>query len=165
MFSRERLRLLREEWPNAQMLAEELWAMFAKDIPLYHDGQIILNAGEASPFEIRNWEPGDSAFSFKGRNGDHYGDIIVGNTGVGWRPAGETKLIGIGITQTQQTTFLGTVTGGSGSEHQVDIGDKVVNVNTLNVAGGESIPVGWELVVHKQGGTYYSEVPVWMGEG
>jgi hypothetical protein len=49
MFSKQAMRLLRTTWRDVNMLAQELFSMFQKDIPLEHSGPVKLNGEPGRP--------------------------------------------------------------------------------------------------------------------
>jgi hypothetical protein len=105
MFGRQAIRLLREAWggvirpgpqgemreKGAKQLAEELYAMFDKDVPLEHDGPITINKGSnATPLTINNNSGGNSFVTHGGV--EHTGDFTV--DGVDVDIGGDTITIG-----------------------------------------------------------------------
>lgn len=66
MFKTEAIRLLRNTWKSATMLAQELYAILCNDdLPLEHAGPITLKKGGEWPaFEITGRDSGDTLFRF-----------------------------------------------------------------------------------------------------
>lgn len=59
------IRLLREKWNSPQLLAEELFAIFASDVPFTIDGPVTINnPGPLPAITINNGGLGDAAFSY-----------------------------------------------------------------------------------------------------
>ncbi len=54
-------RLLRNKWPNAQLLAEELFALLSSDEPIEIDSPVIITSNTGSPpLTLRNFGSDDS---------------------------------------------------------------------------------------------------------
>lgn len=160
MFGEQRQRLLREDpWPNANMLAQELYAMFSPEQELTHDGPITLNVNGLVPPITLNFPDGSLPIIRVQRRG--VPESTIGQDGQS--DSEETPQ-----QQEQQAgsrVFSGTVVSGSGSSYQVALstGD-TVSVTQLSIHADETIPEGTAVVVFRttQQSAYFMQVPVWM---
>lgn len=165
MFSEEALRLLREVWPDANMLAEELYAIFSSvNLPLEHSGPLTLNNpnGPGAGITMPGYNPGDQILSIPQANGDAF-TITLGNNGL-ILGGGTLTFPGSGQQQQQSaaTVFLGTVVSGSGANYKVKIGTQTVSVTQAQINSDETIPAGTKAFVLQTGSTYSMQVPVWL---
>jgi hypothetical protein len=171
MFGRLRERLLKKSW-TADQLAQELYAMFDPEAPLFHEGPIELRRRDDQPFfTLSNFAPGDILFNVNGAGGRHYGDVILGDDGLGLLPEGETQLVGIGTTvQGGSGGIPGAIVSGSGDTYQVTLYEngitedatKTVEVKQLQITG-DDLDAGTEVVVYLgSDGVYFMQHPVWV---
>ncbi len=175
MYNNQRVRLLRESpWPNAQALAEELYAMFASTDPVEIPEGIHLQIGDTDRFPIEIDGYGDDEFPLLriNRTGgsfdvliDASGDLITrGVEEDGDAPADETAEV------SATSTFPGKVVSGSGATYSVDIYQNGlsqtatrVTVTQLQIDASETIPADtWATVTRQSDGSYFMQVPVWM---
>lgn len=165
------IRLMREKWPNAQMLAEEIFSILNTWRTDGFDFPLIVNAdGEQPAITVRNrGDEGDIALSIE-RAGEDVGGISIELDGDGEPVAtldgnvsGES-----GSSQTSETAerhaFTGTVQSGSGSSYQVLLDDGTTQaVTQLQIDAAETIPAGTRAVVVKNSsGVYQMQVPIWL---
>lgn len=153
------LRMLREDWPTATELAEELYAIFSNDkIPITTSVPIQSSAGSTKqPFAtLTGYSPGDTLFQIGPK--DNSTNITVQEI---------MNLIG-GGPQTQQkasppAAFAGVILSGTGNKYTVKLSDGSLVVATqLQIASGETIPAGTGVVVFLAGGKVVMQVPVWL---
>ncbi len=164
MFSGEALRLLRELWPDATELAEELYAIFSSvTLPLEHSGPVTLNNpnGAGAGVTLPGYSSGDQILSIPRADGGtitlSLGDNgLVLDGGTLTTPASTTQQ------QTEDKVFLGSVVSGSGSTYKVNLGNKVVTVTQAQINADETIPAGTKALVLKSGNSYAMQVPVWL---
>lgn len=153
------LRMLREDWPTATELAEELYAIFSNDkIPITTSVPIQSSAGSTGqPFAtLTGYSPGDTIFKI-GPN-DNSTNITVQQI---------IDLVGGGGQAPQAASppagFAGVVLSGTGNKYSVKLSDgSIVIVTQLQIAAGETIPAGTGAVVFKAGGKFVMQVPVWL---
>jgi len=164
MFGNEAVRLLREQWPNPTMLAQELYAMFEDDVPLEHNAPITLtNPGTEAPLII-NVAPGQPAVQFQ-VDGVPDGSITIGGDGPTFggrqRTTNNTTVIAGG----GGNAFIGVVQSGSGNSYVVVL-DTGLTVNCIQqqIDSNDTIPAGTSVLVIKQivGGAYVMQTPVWL---
>lgn len=61
--------------------------------------------------------------------------------------------------------FTGTVTGGTSHTYTVDVdGGGSETVHQMQIDNGETIPAGTKVVLVLIGGSYYMQVPVFLGD-
>ena len=121
MFGNQRQRLLRTIWPNAQLLAEELYAMMDDNAPV-SSGPITfeVNPGEA-PITFQGAGGDDPLFQFRGRSGEDLGDTTFNEV---FNPATSGAGGGGGTPQTTRpivTAALGKIINGSGTTYQLSL--------------------------------------------
>lgn len=167
MFGTQALRLLRENWPSATELAQELYAIFDDTNPT-SSGPITASPapGSTQPPLTLNQDPLTlGAISIKsGSNnatiGLNGGSLTFSVNGDSQQPVGGGGGGGVpGV----------VVSGGPGSgPYVVTIyptglsgGTQNVNVTQLSIDSGETIPAGTWTVVTQVGSNYYMQVPVW----
>ena len=180
LFGAEVVRLLRESWPNATLLAEELYAILQGDIPITQQAPTDLtNPGDQSPLTITTNPQGDGIQFVK--DGVPSGGFFVRNkklfiqlhgklpTRDNPNPGGLLTLSGGGVPGQVQTPVSGQV-------YNVDLYEngtsapstQTVQVTQLQIASGETIPQGtWALVsnvIDDNGNVlqYVMQVPVWV---
>lgn len=167
MFQDFVIRLMKTQWPTAQLLAEELIAMF-ENAKLAQAGPITLTQTGDNPFfTLKDWKPGDVIMEVKGPGGISLGNITF---------TGSTISFGGGGSGGGGTSI--TVEGGGGMPGQVEsrvsgndynvtvypagipAGGMSVVATQLQIHADDEIPVGtWALVV-KAGDYYYMQVPI-----
>ncbi len=171
----EKARLLRESpWPNAQSLAEELYAMASDearqefkngihlqttdpDIPLV-TAQVFSGEDEVPVFSFNDGVTGPQTLTFSVAGSNLGGFNFNGSPVTGPESPG-----GGGGGGGDPTTFSGTVSSGTGSTYQVLLNNGLtVEVTQLQIDASETIPAGTSVIVHKIGGTYRMQVPVWL---
>lgn len=188
----EIIRLLRETWPNATMLAEELYAIFNTDKPIEL----------TSPLQITNPRPGVPSLTIA--DGGFSDSVLINKSGLpgfsfpplpglppypAANPAGGfsvTITIGPGgVAASQGPTggaqspvprpqsggggFPGKVVSGTGDTYEVDVyADGLASppvrrtVTQLQIAPDETIPAGTWALVAQSGGGFVMQVPVWL---
>jgi hypothetical protein len=169
MFDDQAMRLLREKWPNADLLAEELFAILTAERPTLTNGPIVINnESDQTPLIIRNL--GDAPFAieiitsdptkedgFKNAKIDNDGNPVVDEED-------EEEAEGGG-------SVPGQVVSGSGTSYSVQIYEngsgsastQTVTVRVPNLADGEDLSEGdWLLVSLLANGTYEALATVWM---
>lgn len=170
MFGRQAVRLLRRIWDTPTQLAQELFAMFQPDIPLFHNAPItITNEGEGPGLRVRNFgsnvplviETGDEEFEFRVENGDL---ILPGRTRA--QPEEDGGGGGGG------STFPGKVVSLiSGNNYQVlsyrdgsaAASTGAITVRQADIHADDEIPADtWVMVSELESGDYEMQVPVWL---
>lgn len=182
MFGKEAPRLLRKLWPNAQQLAEELYAMFQDDIPLSQNAPVTFSAnGKLPPLRLQQYGDGP-LLSLDGPGGTPLGSLwpydnpLPGGSTLIWKKADDKP----GAPEpapppgTKSTVLAGTVPGivfsGSDGDYLVDIfknglahASERVAVRQVQFAGGTTIPPGSGCMVSQAGdGLFYMQVGVWL---
>lgn len=169
LFGNQILRLLREKWPNATMLAEELFAILQGNIPLTQDAPItITTEGEdEAPLILR--PGGDVAIEINRPDGT---TVQIHKDGrVTPTPEDEeeeeeepeTPIVGANV-------FPGEVVSGSGNTYLVDLYEngpsspstKTVTVTQLQIHEDSDVPAGTWVMVALNGSQYSMQVPVWV---
>jgi hypothetical protein len=175
IFGNESLRLLREKWPDANMLAEELYAIFraldSQPSTQNTPAAITSNQQGVAPLTLTPY-PNDTLLLQFGPQGiDGSMQLINGFP---------TPVNGQGQQQGGGGD-AGTIVGGSGNTYQVQLksSGKTVTATQLQIASTETIPVGTSCLVAKvtvsgaqhvgvnqssnvQGAQYFIQVPVWL---
>jgi hypothetical protein len=111
MVGEEALRLLREKWPNATMLAEELYVILSSpDIPITTSAPITYNqpAGSSAPALTLNMNPDATGPAIQINPGDGGPTITIGPDNI---DLGGGFLLGQGL----NLQFLGTQALGGGT--------------------------------------------------
>lgn len=169
MFSKHAIRLLREKWPNAQKLAEELFAILSDgELPLEHSGPIVLKKGEGeSGLTLRGF--GDSDTTIKIDRGDTNSPITITIGGI---DMGDTNITNLGdegdVLQVEEGgggVAIGTVVEQlDGAVYSVLLAgeDDPVEVTQMDIAEGEVIPAGTVTPVFQIDGDLWMQVPVWL---
>jgi len=164
----EAIRLLREKWPNASMLAEELFAILNSDLPTGIDG----------PLTIDNQSPDQPALIIR-QFGDSPIDIVVQRPGQpGGLPSEEDQETVSPAEPTTTTTISGgggaapgQGVSGTGAVYQVALYEqglaqdstRTVTVTQLQIDAGDTIPAGtWVIVFGAGDGTFFMQCPVWL---
>lgn len=130
MFGRQRDRLLREEPWTATALAQELYAMFAPDVPLEHWGQITLHQPDSgAPIVVRGFSSGDTLISARGPSGE---DVID------FDPTDVDDDGGEGGGGTVASIYHGLIVSGSGNSYAV-----ALTVTAGSPGAGETINAIW----------------------
>lgn len=165
MFGTEALRLLREMWPDATELAEELYAIFSSDsLPLTHDGPITLNKpdGTQAGITLPGYSSGDTIMSIPRADGSPI-TISLGDNGLVLDGGALDTPQGSTGTQQDATVFLGTVVSGSGATYRVKIGTALTVTATVpGINADETVPAGTKGTVFKGGTSYTLLVPLWL---
>lgn len=163
MFGAEAIRLLREDWPNATMLAQELYAIFQDSVPASTNAPLTANSSnpDQAPLVVNQFGNGGLSISFnKGQGGGiQINDGVPQLVDKNGNPVGGS---GGGVP--------GKVLSGSGSgPYQVQIypaglsgTTKTVSVTQLQIDSSDSVPANTWTIVNQVGSNYYMQVPVWL---
>jgi hypothetical protein len=161
-FGTEALRMLREQWQNATLLAQELYAIFTSDQPVTVTSPVAVsgtgNPANPAPVQITLGDnqgitvthgANTTTFSL-----DNQGNLQQQTGFAGG--SGQKKPIAGGL--------IGIVQSGSGATYQVALQGtgQVVTVTQLSINASETIPAGTPVVVVQVGAAYQMQVPVWM---
>lgn len=165
MFDEQLSRLLREHWPNAKMLADELYAMFRGWEERGLTNLILQQPpGDQPAIRLNGWDSGDIVIQVRGRGGIDLGSITF--TG-GTLATPDATGVGGGTVVAGANAFPGRVVSGTGSTYQVDIypnglGGEAerVSVTQMLIDEDETIPGGTPVLVVRSGANYYMQVPV-----
>lgn len=171
MFSRHAIRMLRENWPNAVMLAQELFAIFSQDdLPLQHSGPITLVKDPDSqlpPIQLKGFSPDDPIFDFQDGQGESTAQLSTNDlTGETTEP--DTGLTNNGSSSTTTTGggggFPGTIASGTGDTYTVTLTTgETITAKCLQISEGETIPADTGVVcVQDSAGAYWFQVAVWL---
>jgi hypothetical protein len=164
----EAVRLLREQWANPTMLAQELFSILTADLPDTLNAPVSINNGNNPPttplFQLDNAQAGQQVFSF-GKDGSlgnftfdpNNGLVFNGGGGAPPQPIGggpaPPPSKGVGA-------MPGTITGGGPATYDVQLltsGQTVSAIAWPQVA--ESADPGTQVWVYLVGNQYYTEVP------
>ncbi len=173
MFGDQAIRLLRDDWATAKMLAEELYAMMDAEEVSHEGVQNLAKVSQAEPyFNLTNFADGGSIFTVTGTKGDPLGSFNLSG--------GVLQFVATPPTTPQPNQRPRVTSGGGGGlAGQVVSGgpgeDYVVNTYPTGLSGptvtvnakqagidpGATIPPGtWGAVI--QAGTgYILMVPLW----
>lgn len=167
MFYKQRQRLRREEKWTADMLAEELFAMFGPDVTLEHHGQIIIQKPEnGPPIVIRGLSSGDTIISAPARESavedeDAVNiDVVAGDSGTTTTSTettgGTSTFPGVIVSGTHPTYTVNVYTNGTTNSPESQ------QVTQLAGVTGVGLPANTLVTVYKdQNGDYWMNVPVW----
>jgi hypothetical protein len=171
-------RLLREKWPTAQLLAEELFAIFRQQEPTNIDTATNINPDQPTnlpALTINNSTGNGPIITFiKGNctaslNFDANCNLIITPVPDEDAPPGTIGGGGGGGTVTGGGGMLGIVQSGSSDTYQVQIAGtpKVVTAKVPNnIDPSETVPVGYEAPLFLVGtGTtaqYVLYIPLWL---
>lgn len=181
MFGEQAIRLLRESWGNATLLAEELYAMFQNDIPISHSAPVTFsNFNSARPALTidTNTNTGVPPLQLRGPDGTSASiSITGGSTTFTNNSTGNVVNIenitgdnivgggsGVGGGGGSGNTFIGTVQGGTGTTYTVllDNGD-TVTATVPGILGSEQVPSGNSYpVVQTDSNVFQMYVPLWV---
>lgn len=164
MFFKQRQRLLREQDWTANLLAEELYAMFGPDVVLEHHGQIVLRKPENGPsIIVQGVADGDTLISVPPQEGAVEDadaeslDVVAGSAA--------TTAAGSGAPR----AFQGTVISGTHPTYTVRIyregitGDSE-DVSVTQIAGknGVAITANTPCIVFEDvEGNFFMNIAVW----
>jgi hypothetical protein len=178
MFGTQALRLLREKWPNATMLAEELYAIFDDTNPTSSGPiKIAQPAGTPPPgitpevFDVPPWAPltfgsGPDATSFQIAPD---GGLTISSPSVDFTTPDGKPL----KPMAQASTFPGQVqSGGPGQgPYTVDVYQKGLGqpptsmpVTQLQIAENDTVPVGTWVLVAVTDFENFMQAPVWLDD-
>lgn len=189
LFRDQASRLLRERWPDANLLAEELYAMFTSDVPVSIDSPVIITSTNgAPPLTLRNFGTGDGAIQiikqgppqvvlpeippldFSGVGEENVTNVY--DDGETETFGGEEGARGTGTNPNSGGGgggFPGKVLSGSGSSYQVAVYESGLSsepttrtVTQLSIAEGEVVPADTWALVGQSGEAYFMQVPVWL---
>jgi hypothetical protein len=160
MFGSQALRLLRESWPNPQLLAEELYAMFQDSVPLESSAPLTLTqTGSVPALTIQSsGPPGADVIQFQNGNGVVVGGITIGdgqlngNQGI---TIGPTTVGGIninnpsnidfspgqGVTTVGQKQAAQSASGGSGNAFTGTVQSGSGNSYSVALSNGTTVTV------------------------
>lgn len=162
----QKIRLMRTKWPNAQTLAEELYAMLNDDIPVSTNAPMTINnPTPAAPLTINQTSGDLPSIVFK-KNGQPAGslgfDPKTGQPQLKDKNGNPATGQGTISSPPPQTVFLGQIIGGSGDTYTANLyrqgkgvgpvlnpdgSSLVATVKVAEIAGAETIPAGrWFLV-------------------
>lgn len=176
VFGRQAIRLLRDDWPRAKQLAEELFAILSNaKIPLEHAGPIVFFAGDgAGGITFRGFGDSNGTPITIEREDSSLPPITIGPSGIDLNGADilnggtiEAKHLdgnagGDSIAVGGGGIFLGTVLSGTGTTYLVDIDGTEVTAVQGTIHEDDEIPAGTEVMVFQIGADYFLNVPVWM---
>jgi hypothetical protein len=170
MFGAQAVRMLRETWSNATMLAEELYAIFSDDIPLNNNAPLTLSNpnGSAAPLTIQEPGLGNEVINFTGRTGAPIGGITIvdgvptfsGSSGSSTSSSSTVSNLASGFVAAGPdldgnytiTLSHGNTLGGSGTVSAAPV-----------QSGSQTIPTSTGCIVSKnKDGTFSFMVPVWL---
>lgn len=163
MFFKQRQRLLREESWTADLLAQEMYAMFGPDVPLEHHGQITLvKPSNGSPIVLKDVVDGDTIISVPSREGAVEDEDAVSLDVVAGSAA---TAVGSG----RPMAYQGTVLSGTHPTYSVRIyregitaDSEDVSVTQLSGKTGVAITAGAAAIVFEDvEGNYFMNIPVW----
>lgn len=174
IFGDETIRLLRERWPNATMLAEELFAIFVSTNPINIPAGSTIQPAPTPTTPLLNvpgYTEGSPIFSFTGAGGEPIGTISIDDGEITYTSAGGGGGGAPKKTQTPPATSCmpGQIVSGTGAAYQVNTYPKglsgpavQVAVTQLQIDPSQTIPAGtWTLVSQTSDGSYWMQVPVW----
>lgn len=188
-------RLIRTKWiGNADLLAEELYAIFTGDVPIVFDSPVtIINETGEPAINVRDFGDSDASIRIEKRplpkvdlpdipplddSGAGrvqiryvYPDGDEGWEGDGGDPPDTNPGTGSPIGQEGGGGFPGVVVSGTEDEYLVDVYEGGLSeaptqrtVTQLSIASGEQIPAGTWALVGKVGDEYFMQVPVWLDD-
>lgn len=175
MFQEQSMRLRRRRWDDPQMLADELFAMFQAQVPLTHQGPLILERPEGSdfvPLTFRGFSSGETIFNITPASGTPI-SIQVGETGtVGTESA--TPASASTVT-TSASVFAGSVLARAGTllgraAYSVSVYEQGLSraattrtvIQLQQATGSTDLAAGTAvLVVRGADGVYFMQAPVW----
>lgn len=143
MFQKQRL--LRDQWPSAQMLAEELYAMFQDDIPLKQKAPLTLQPSNGQPGLTIDQLGNDTGpvITVK-RNGTPVGTIVPTDNGLQLGDKNGNPTTGANgtaiLSPPPQTVFVGQIVSGSGDTYQVHLFRRGVGVDPVVDGNGNNKP-------------------------
>lgn len=167
------IRLLRDDWPKAKQLAEELFAMLTGDAPTVSNSQAQINApAGVPPLQLGNLSLGDSLFQVRGKDGALLGNFLLGPDGLTFQgPAAQAA-------PTPQPAPSGggggipamITAGGPGDTYTATIypaglsgTTQSVTVKQLQIDPSDTINPGtWTHAFLQADGQYTMQVPVWL---
>jgi hypothetical protein len=174
MFGRDRIRLLRDECTRyVKTLAEELYAMFNPDNPLFHNNtvNVTINNTEAPGIVIETPGGGpaiDIPLPENPSTSDvveiHLGDVIIGSgideDGNPYIDFGDAILRSRGGGGNAGTVVSGGP--GAGPYEVLLVDGETVEANVMQINADQTVPEGTGVIVAQVGDDYYIQPPVWL---
>jgi len=176
IFGDQSERLLRESWGSVNALAEELYAIFAMNLPLQISGPVeITNAKAGQPaLTVTQWSGDLPPIAFRKPSGQGPGDYTTTGLqpGAGFDPAvpQDQAKPKPPPTPAAGNAVPGKILSGAGDVYTVEIYPdgrdalpQRVTVTQLDIDLLETIPPGvWAICVQTSDGQWWMQVPVWM---
>lgn len=166
MFFKHAIRMLRNRWASAEMLAQELYAIFCQsDLPLEHQGPITLDkpAGEQPAVKLRGFRDDDPILEVEDPDG---GDPILltpEGLDMGGRVIRNARLEDTDQEEPPTSNvLLGTIVSGEGDTWSVSTDQGTIEATQLNANAFTALPVDLQVIVYKINGLYYINVPLWL---
>jgi hypothetical protein len=169
--------MLREMWKGpqgAQRLAEQLFAIFQDGRSASLKGPVSITTPDGTPTTTPTLTltSGGGDVTVKVVNEDGTGGLVGFNKkkGLTYTPDQKDTPVTPAKKKKTSSTVPGKVLSGSGSSYVVALYGsgsltsvtKTVSVTQLQIATGETIPVGTWAPVMKVGSKYFFQVPVWQ---
>lgn len=170
----EAIRLMRDDWPKAKQLAEELYAMLTGTNPVVTNAPLQINSpAGVPPFQLGNYSNGDSLFEITRPNGEPFGRLAIEDGNLLFTAAKP-------IAQPNIPTPSGgggggipaMITDGSGDAYTATIypaglsgPTQSVQVKQLQIDPTDTIPAGtWTHAFLQADGQYTMQVPIWLSD-
>jgi hypothetical protein len=184
IFGDQALRLLREDWANPKMLADELFAIFTSTDPMTLTGPVTIDNTTNQPgLTVRNFGDGNTSMQIQKQPLPpipplppfapiEFGPISI----VDFLPDGTIQPLDAQgnpiIIESGGGGFPGKVlSGGPGSTYKVNVYKKGINQAPISVTAtqlqidpGETIPAGSWCLVAFTNNAYYIQLPVWLDD-
>ena len=186
IFGDQALRLLRDDWPDAQTLAEELYAIFTSTTPTTLQGPVTINNSSNQPdLTTNNYGSGPGGITINkqpfpgpplppGGSPIEFGNITFtsyfsdgSSSGTNGGSSGASQ-----PPQQSASAFPAMIlSGGPGATYQVSVykngptgAATAATATQLQIDSGETIPVGTWTIVTLVNNKYYMQVPVWLDD-
>lgn len=169
IFGTETVRLLREKWPNASVLAEELFAIFTGTTPINIPPGSTLQPSDnplTPRLTVPNYTAGQPIMNIPGHGAlSVQAGSLTFTTPSGQQSSGQQQK----QQQQQGSTFPGKIVSGSGSSYTVaayltGLTNAPTNVTAtqLQIDPAATIPTdSWVLLGRSSNGAYFMQFPTW----
>jgi hypothetical protein len=161
----EAVRLLREQWANPTMLAEELFSILTADLPDTLNAPVTVNTGNNPPntplFQLDDAQPGQQVFSF-GPGGSLGSYTFDPQTGLSFDSPQKTPVSVGGGGSSVANLAPCTIQSGGPASYSVAL---VTGPSVTAIAWPQPLdtaPPGTQAWAYQVSGTWYVQFPVWI---
>ena len=171
MFHKEAIRLLRDSWASTRALAEEIYAILQKKIPLFHEAPVTISTDDdEAPLVLRRFGGDGQVIDIRGPQDEPIGGIYLEGDRIVYRNRNDDDDDGGGDGDGGTTTFPAQVISGAENSYTCSAFPNgsgggttgEISVRVPGVAAGESIPAGTWIMVSQVNGAYEGVAALWQ---